>query len=424
MTEATETLANASPIPGTEEDARPLVVSLCGTYLKPEMQSLYRQIANLKRFRTVVFAEQVANLDQFPFEPVVEMEKRTRPRYKGNFLLRFWYKHVLKTWPPPMPIGHVGRDGEYYHPYDLVDLLEKWGPALVHVYYGHKAVKYRRMLEAAGIPWLVSFHGVDVVKFVKDPGYLEELGRVFDEAQLVLARSESLLARLRELGCPEEKLRLNRTPVPLESIPYKRREAPADGKWRLLQACRLIQKKGLFTTIKALPKVVERWPELKFVLCGTGPEEERLQKAVADAGLEQNVEMLGWVNQAQLLEQFDRAHAFLHPSELTKSQDQEGVPNAMVEAMAAGLPVVATQHGGIPEAVDDQKDGYLVPEKDSAALADAILKLLGDPETLGLFSENAAASVKAKFGFEEQIAALEACYAESLENFLPEEERG
>jgi colanic acid/amylovoran biosynthesis glycosyltransferase len=407
-------------IPATEsarpapDDPRPLVVSLCGTYLKREMQSLYRQIANLREFRTVVFAEQLENVAQFPFDPIVRMEKRTEPRYRGNFLKRFWFKHVLKQWPPPMPIGHVGNAGQYYHPYDLVDLLAEWQPALVHVYYGHKAVKYRRMLAAAGVPWVVSFHGVDVVKFVDQPGYLDGLRQVFAEARLVLARSESLLDRLRELGCPEEKLRLNRTPVPLDDIDFQERRPPADGDWRLLQACRLIPKKGLFTTLKALPPVVARWPKLKFVLAGTGPDEARFREAVQAAGLEANVELLGWIDQDRLRAEFARAHVFLHPSELTETSDQEGVPNAMVEAMAAGLPIVATTHGGIPEAVESGVDGLLVPEKDHAALAEAILRLLDDAELLGRFSRQANASVRAKFGFPEQIAALEGCYAEAV----------
>jgi glycosyltransferase involved in cell wall biosynthesis len=398
-------------------DQRPLVVSLCGTYLKREMQSLYRQVDNLQRHRTMVYAEKIENLDQFPLEDptaVIEMEKRERPRYRGNFLLRFWYKHIIKKWPPPHPIGYVGMEGAYYHPYDLVDLLERDQPALVHVYYGHKAVKYRKMLKAAGVPWLVSFHGVDVVKFIDDPEYVAGLKKVFTEAQLVLARSESLLERLCELGCPPEKLRINRTPVPLQQIEYQQRQPAENGEWRLLQACRLIPKKGLFTTLQALPKVVEQWPKLKFVLCGDGPDAKRFRAAVDQAGLSENVEMLGWQDQAQLKSEMSRAHAFLHPSELTESEDQEGVPNAMLEAMAAGLPVVATTHGGIPEAVTDGVDGLLVPEKDPDQLAAAILRLLADPDLLAELSKQANRSVTEKFGFESAIHALEDCYEEAI----------
>ena len=140
-----------------EAPAKPLVVSLCGTYLKREMQSLYRQIANLREHRTVVFAERLENVDEFPLEDaeIVHMEKQERPRFRGNFLLRFWFKHVIKQWPPPMNIGMEGRENEYYAPYDLVELLVKHEPDLVHVYYGHKAVKYHKMLQDSGVPWLV-----------------------------------------------------------------------------------------------------------------------------------------------------------------------------------------------------------------------------------------------------------------------------
>ena len=408
-----------SPSPNQPDDDRPLVASLCGTYLKKEMQSLYRQIANLSEFRNVVLAEQLQNREQFPFSPVIKMEKRKEPRYRGNFLKRFWYKHVIRQWPPPVPIGHVGNAGQYYHPYDLVDRLAELKPDVVHVYYGHKAVKYRRMLEAAGIPWLVSFHGVDVVKFMDDPKYVDGLQKVFSDAQLVLGRSESLLERLRELGCPEKKLRINRTPVPMDTIEFRQRTAPEDGAWRLFQACRLIPKKGLFTTLKALPKVVERWPGLKFSIAGTGPDEKRLREAIAASGLEKNVALLGWIDQEQLRAELAKAHVFLHPSELTDTEDQEGVPNSMVEAMAAGLPVIGTTHGGIPEAVTDGLDGFLAPEKDPDALAAAILRLLDEPETLRRFSAQAPHSVREKFGFAEQIAALEACYREAMTTTTP-----
>ena len=397
------------PVP-TAADPRPLVVSLCGTFLKREMQSIYRQVTGLRRFRTVVFTEQVENAEDFPFEPVVVMRKLVRPRARGNFILRFWYKYVVRQWPPPRPIT---RQPEFF-PYNLPALLAEHQPALVHVYYGHKAVKYLDMLLKWGGPFVVSFHGVDVVKFVDTPGYVGELQRVFSHARLVLARSESLLERLRALGCPPEKLRLNRTPIPLDDIAFRERQPPADGEWRLLQACRLIPKKGLYTTLAALPAVIARHPKVRFVLCGTGPEEKRFATQVHARGLQDHVVMSGWMNQKDLLRAYASAHVFLHPSELTASGDQEGVPNSMLEAMASGLPVVATRHGGIPEAVTDGVDGLLVAEKDAAALAEALCTLLSQPEMLALFSREASRSVRAAYGAEAAIGAMEDCYAEAM----------
>ncbi|MGK0187719.1 MAG: colanic acid/amylovoran biosynthesis glycosyltransferase [Verrucomicrobiales bacterium] len=389
---------------------RPLVASLCGTYLKPEMQSLYRQIANLKRFSNVVFAEQVVNKDLFPFSPVVKMTKQKRPKSRGNFVLRFWYKHIINHWPPPRKI----TSERPYYPYNLNDLLTSRGVDVAHVYYGHKAVKYLPMLQRWGGPWLVSFHGVDVIKFIEREGYADQLREVFAAASLVLARSESLLEALRKLGCPECKLRLNRTPIPLESIPFEQRRAPDNQHWQLVQACRLIAKKGLFTTLAALPAVIERFPNLKFVVCGQGPQEREFRNRILATGLEKHVELAGWQSQEELLKRYQESHVFLHPSEFTRSSDQEGVPNSMLEAMANGLPVVATYHGGIPEAVTDGHDGILVPEKSPDKLAAALIELLSDPEMLSRLSCNAAESVRSQFGFDQQIANLENCYLEAM----------
>ncbi|MGI8603872.1 MAG: glycosyltransferase [Verrucomicrobiales bacterium] len=398
----------ATPVSAAFEPP-PLVVSLCGTYLKREMQSLYRQIANLRRFRTIVFTEQIENADLFPFEPIVVMNKIARPRPRGNFLLRFWFKHLMRQWPPPRPIL---RQPSWF-PYNLPELLAAHAPVLVHAYYGHKAVKYLDMLKAWGGPLVVSFHGVDVVKFIDRQGYLGQLREVFAHAKLILARSESLLDRLRELGCPEEKLRLNRTPIPLDQIEFRLKKPPPNGEWRLIQACRLIQKKGLYTVLAALPAVLEKFPNAKFILCGTGPEERKLAEEIKRGPLERNVVMPGWMSQKDLIGAYHFAHVFLHPSEVTASGDQEGVPNSMLEAMAAGLPVVATRHGGIPEAITEGEDGFLVPERSPVALSDAIIRVLSDPALLRRLSM-ASQSVRTRFGLENSVAALENCYAEAI----------
>lgn len=410
------TPARLSTDPRPEEteaqpDTRPLVISICGTFLKPEMRSIYRQVTGLRRVRSVVYTQNQENQELFPHPHVVKMTK-LRHRTKGNFIIRFWYKYVVRQWPPPITINkYVGP----CHPYDMPERLRADRPDLVHVYYGHKAVRYLGMLKDWGGPWIVSFHGVDAAKFLDQPGYLEQLQEVFHTALLVLARSQSLLDRLRDLGCPPEKLRLNRTPIPLEHIAFRQRGAPADGAWRLVQACRLIPKKGILTTLEALRIVAQTWPRLRYVICGEGPLTGAIQARAQELGLGNQVELCGWLGPEALQEEYQRAHLFLHPSELTPEADQEGIPNSMLEAMATGLPVVATRHGGIPEAVTHGTDGLLVAERAPEELATAILHILGDDSLRARLGENAARRVREHFGSGPQIARLEDLYLEAIE---------
>ncbi len=403
--------------------SKPLVASLCGTFLKPEMQSVYRQISGLRRYRTVVLTERHVHAEQFPFEPVVVMEKppaavrtkRRKQRQRGNFIRRFYYKHLLKTWPPPeKPKPPVPPPPPVYDDaYNLVDLLRQYRPGLAHVYYGHKAVKYLPMLRRWGGPLVVSFHGLDVTGSAyraSDPATLAE---VFAHARLILGRSQSLLDRLADLGCPKDKLRLNRTSIPLEHLTPTIRTAPPDGRWILLQACRLIAKKGLSTTLLALREVVQVHPGAKLILAGSGPLIGELRQQAGELGLSEHVEFAGWCSQERLLALYVQAHLFLHPSETTETGDQEGIPNSLLEAMATGLPAVATHHGGIPEAVADGVDGLLVPEKSPGQLAAAILRLTSNNDFLGGMSLSAAKSTARKFGADSQLKLLEDYYDEA-----------
>jgi colanic acid/amylovoran biosynthesis glycosyltransferase len=405
--------------------SKPLVASICGTFLKPEMQSVYRQISGLRRHRTFVLTERRVHADQFPFEPVIEMErppaavrtKLRKQRQRGNFIRRFYYKHLLKTWPPPnKPVPPAPPAPPVYdEPYNLVDQLQRNQPALAHVYYGHKAVKYLPMLRRWGGPLVVSFHGFDVTAAAYHAANAATLPEVFAHARLILGRSQSLLDRLAELGCPPEKLRLNRTPIPIVSRTSAAaiRTPPRDGCWIFLQACRLIPKKGLSTTLLALRELVAVYPRARLILAGSGPLDEELRRATAELGLSAHVEFAGWCSQEQLTSLYAQAHVFLHPSELTDSGDQEGIPNAMLEAMASGLPVVATRHGGIPEAVTDDVEGLLVPEKSPELLAGAIRRICAEDGLISRLSAAAAANIMSQYGAERQISALEDCYEEA-----------
>jgi colanic acid/amylovoran biosynthesis glycosyltransferase len=118
----------------------------------------------------------------------------------------------------------------------------------------------------------------------------------------------------------------------------------------------------------------------------------------------------GFVAPEQLREIYYGSHIFLHPSETGSDGNQEGIPNSMLEAMATGLPVFATEHGGIPEAIENGISGILVPERDYEALSKALLQSAQDRQLLMRLARNGANVVAEKFDQQNQIRQLEEIY--------------
>jgi colanic acid/amylovoran biosynthesis glycosyltransferase len=231
---------------------------------------------------------------------------------------------------------------------------------------------------------------------------------------LVLVRSKSLAIRLQDLGCSAGKIRLNRTGIPLQNFPWVERPAPANGQWQLIQACRLVEKKGLLTTLDAFKRFIGHYPNSRLVIAGEGPLRDVLTRKISELSLGNLVRLTGFLSQDDLRQLYSESHIFVHPSERAVDSNQEGIPNSMLEAMASGLPVVATLHGGIPEAVQEGVDGILVPERDQTALYEALLKLTSQPDLWRQMGEQASRSVAQNFEQQQQIGRLESAYAEAI----------
>ena len=255
----------------------------------------------------------------------------------------------------------------------------------------------------------------DVLVEAHKPAYRQALIDMLGRVDLVLARSRSLIQALVDLGCPPDKIRLNRTGIPLGKFPFVQRNWPQDGTWRLIQACRLIEKKGLTTTLRAFANFSKTYPEAVFIIAGEGPDKPDLQRLAAELGVSDKVQFPGFLSQDDLRKHLYEAHLFLHPSEQGADGNQEGVPNSLLEAMATGLPVFATLHGGIPEAVENGVSGVLVAEKDDAALARALLSAVANPDQLNAMSEAAAKAVADNFSLNAQARKLEDYYQEAME---------
>ena len=360
------------------------------------MLHIYRQITALKRWRPIVITRKREN--QFPFEPVFELKK---PR--THFIRRFWYRKLLGS---PWQISRAETD-------TLMRMLNHQEAKVLHVYFGHIAIQLLPLMRAWARPSIVSFHGADVLVDMEKPKYRDRTRAMLDAARLVLVRSESLQRAVAELGCDIHKIRIHRTGIPLEEFPFVERAWPTDGEWRLIQAGRLVPKKGLATTLRAFAIFRDTFPRARLTIAGDGPLLRELETLARELQVSDAVTFAGFLSQPELRDLLGKSHLFVHPSETGSDGNQEGVPNSMLEAMATGLPVFATTHGGIPEAIEDNVSGVLVPEGDHASLARALLTAATEPGRLAEISRAARDAVIAKFDQREQTRVLESLYSEA-----------
>ena len=377
----------------------PVVASYCATFLKPEMLHIYRQITSLRRVRPVVVAQKLENEERFPVGDIRVLKK---PAW--HFLRRLWFKQILDG-PWQISAEEVRA---------IEQALDETNAQLLHIYFGHIAVLLRPLINHWQKNSLVSFHGADVLVDLQKPAYRRATEEMLFLVKRVLVRSESLRRAVIDLGCAPEKVEIQRTGIPLADFPFRERSIPGDGQWRLLQAGRLIEKKGLKTTLRAFAKFQREFPAATLTIAGEGPQLDELQSLARELQVAKAVDFPGFVSQENLRELFYEAHIFLHPSETGRDGNQEGVPNAMLEAMATGLPVFATRHGGIPEAVEDTAGGILVNERDHRALGDALIDCAKDSVRLLAMGRAAFESVAKNFNQTEQTRRLEEIYLREI----------
>jgi glycosyltransferase involved in cell wall biosynthesis len=376
-------------------ESRPVIACYCATFLKPEMLHIYRQIRNLKRCAPVVIAQKRENATRYPFEPV-----HIVPKPRMHVLRRFWFRQLRDK---PWQISHAELG-------TLLTILTETAARLLHIYFGHIAVHLLPLIHAWKHPSIVSFHGADVMVDMNKPAYREATLQMLDAVTLVLVRSESLRRALADLGADPEKIEIQRTGIPLEEFHFWDRAVAKDGEWRFVQAGRLIEKKGLPVTLRAFSTFLNQYPGATLTIAGEGPLLSELQKLARDLKVADRVSFTGFVSQEQLREIYYRSHIFLHPSQTGRDGNQEGIPNSMLEAMATGLPVFATEHGGIPEAIENGVSGVLVPERNEAALARALLDAAEDHDLLSRIARAGAGAVKHNFDLANQAQRLEEIY--------------
>jgi len=270
----------------------------------------------------------------------------------------------------------VGAHGEDARSLRLLSAAAAWPEAmksprvwLAHYgRWGRFAVALRQMGLIQG-PIATVFHGKDMSAYLrKRPNAYRDL---FRHGDLFLPISEKWRAKLLEMGAPSERTIVHRMGVDVSRFSFRARSLGAGEPIKFLGVGRLVEKKGFADSIAAYAHYIigPDAPPATLTIIGQGKLKSALEAQAAKLGVSDRVRFTGGLPHARVQAELDAAHVFVLPSVTASDGDMEGVPVALMEAMAAGLPVLSTTHSGIPELIEHDASGLLAPERDPQQLA-------------------------------------------------------
>lgn len=290
--------------------------------------------------------------------------------------------------------------------------------SIIHAHFAIEGVYALKLANRLRVPLVVTLHGFDVsmrrgalLRSMK-PAWVNfalfETRLKKSRAQFI-AVSEHVRRAAVDRGYPDSQIRTMPIGIPLEAAIVR------EPRNQFLHVGRLVEKKGTSTLLRSFARVVPEtdW-QLKIV--GDGPLRKDLEALSRELAIESRVDFLGAQSPESVRRLMETSGVLVVPSRTAKSGDQEGLPTVILEALALGVPVLATKHAGIPEVVVDRQNGWLVDEGDEAGLAAALLEVARmNANDLQGFSPRARASVETSHSLETQTAKLEDLYDELIE---------
>ncbi len=297
--------------------------------------------------------------------------------------------------------------------------IEKFKPVLIHAHFGTDGLRALPLPERLGVPLLTSLRGYDVSRSraaLLGSGRLSWMRyalfqrRLMQRGDLFLAVSDALRSQAVSHGFPASRTFAHYNGVDLARFrPRAGGDAGSDSA-TILHVGRLVEKKGTETLLHAFAGVNAAHPKARLTIVGDGPLRAKLRRLAVDLGIGQAVDFLDALPPEEVAERMRQAAMLVAPSLTARDGDSEGLPNVVVEAMASGLPVVASDHGGIAEAVADGLSGFLIPEGAVELLSRHIGALLADPDLRARMGTAGRAIACEKFDIIQQMAHLEERY--------------
>ncbi|MBN1972656.1 MAG: glycosyltransferase [Sedimentisphaerales bacterium] len=300
----------------------------------------------------------------------------------------------------------------YYDKYGTFDIT--------HAQFGDVAVDPNLVrLKKTGVlsgPLVVFFRGHDAYIYLRTwPKYYDDL---FQNADKFLTVSEAIKQLLLEHGAPEDKVSVHHSGICLDEFPFSTRELPLTGPVRLLCAARFVEYKGINYLLDAVSRLHRSGFNIQLDVIGDGPLKHNYQEQIESLGIDRIVQLHGSLIRSNVLQFLQKAHILIHPSIRAANNEEEGIPNILKEAMASGLPVIATKTGGIPEIVEDGVTGFLVPQKDVEALVEKIIYLIEHPQIWAGIARAGRARIESEYDSDKLNEQLIELYRQLLKKII------
>jgi colanic acid/amylovoran biosynthesis glycosyltransferase len=243
---------------------------------------------------------------------------------------------------------------------------------------------------------VVAFRGFDISEFVQEYGD-KVYNELFEIGDFFLTNCDYFRQRLLKLGCAANKIMVHRSGLDCQRFVFNPPRIDISDKLQIVTSGRLVEKKGIEYAIRAVAKLTKSQPNVEYKIIGDGPLRQELQQLIAELNVTDTIQLLGWKDQQEIIEILKKSHIFIAPSVTAKSGDQDAPVNVLKEAMAIGVPVISTYHGGIPELIQDNVSGFLVPERNAVAIAEKISYLLENPQIWNSITQTARAHVEENY---------------------------
>jgi colanic acid/amylovoran biosynthesis glycosyltransferase len=248
---------------------------------------------------------------------------------------------------------------------------------VLHAHFGPVGRSFRFARRLWHAPLVVSFHGYDFSTWPLREGP-QAYASLFQEADLITVHSDYADRKLRSLGCPPQLLRRLESGIDMDEFSFRVRHPPTDRAIRLLTVGRLVEKKGIEFSVRAVAQLLREGYDLQYEIVGDGPLCNQLTQLTTELGASGRITFTGGTDNRSVRDRMQASDLFLLASVTAADGDTEGAPVSLLEAQACGMPVVSTRHAGIPEIVVENESGYLVPERDVEALATALRRLVNN----------------------------------------------